>query len=86
MDQLVNKYKLNKLFNKCKFQQLEIDSYDILINSIKLVTNLDGLTCEIGIREGGSSYKIMREKVRFPKNAENQLMLRTNFLHTLEYS
>ena len=38
--------------------------YKVLIDSVKLVSELPGLTCEIGVRAGGSSYKIMREKLR----------------------
>ncbi len=38
--------------------------YKVLIDSVKLVSELPGLTCEIGVRAGGSSYKIMREKQR----------------------
>lgn len=36
------------------------DEYHILSNACQKVTTLSGLTCEIGVREGGSSYKIMK--------------------------
>ena len=34
--------------------------YNILINATKKIKNIDGLTCEIGIREGGSSEIILK--------------------------
>lgn len=33
--------------------------YNILINSVEKVINVDGMTCEIGLREGGSSKIIL---------------------------
>ena len=33
--------------------------YEILINATRQIAHLSGLTCEIGVREGGSSYMIM---------------------------
>ena len=33
--------------------------YDILVDAAKLIKNIDGFTCEIGVREGGGSKIIM---------------------------
>ncbi len=43
---------------------LEIDEYKIIINSIELIKNVDGLTCEIGVREGDSSHLILEYLVK----------------------
>lgn len=37
--------------------------YEILINAVKKIKNVNGLTCEIGVREGGSS-KIILENLK----------------------
>jgi hypothetical protein len=34
--------------------------YDILTDAAKLISNIDGFTCEIGVREGGGSELIMK--------------------------
>lgn len=34
--------------------------YHVLTNAVRNVVDVDGMTCEIGIREGGSSYLIMQ--------------------------
>ena len=33
--------------------------YNILVNAVKQICNVDGMTCEIGVREGGSSKLIL---------------------------
>ena len=33
--------------------------YNILINAVEKIRNVDGMTCEIGVREGGSSKIIL---------------------------
>jgi len=39
--------------------QTDSIEYDILINAIRRIHNIDGFTCEIGVREGGSSQIIL---------------------------
>ena len=33
--------------------------YDILVNAVKLISNVEGFTCEIGVREGGGTKMIL---------------------------
>ena len=33
--------------------------YHILINAVSKIKNVDGFTCEIGVREGGSTEMIL---------------------------
>lgn len=38
---------------------VDSSEYEILLNAVDRIVDVDGLTCEIGLREGGASYKIM---------------------------
>jgi hypothetical protein len=47
---------------KSDILETRVDSreYEILTYAIKQIKNVEGLSCEIGVREGGSSYMIMK--------------------------
>ena len=57
-DSLV-KYKIYKI-DKILSNSIDSSEYNILINAVKNIKNVPGITVEIGVREGGSSYLIMK--------------------------
>jgi hypothetical protein len=65
--------------------ETRIDSreYSILTDAIKLIKDVDGLSCEIGVREGGSSYMIMKTLL---ENGDRRIHIGIDPFGNIEYS
>lgn len=56
--------------------------YHILINAVKKISNVDGLTCEIGVREGGSTQMILDT---LKKTKQNKIHIAIDPFGNIEY-
>tara|TARA_B100001778_G_scaffold73747_1_gene59027 strand:- start:3029 stop:3712 length:684 start_codon:yes stop_codon:yes gene_type:complete len=56
--------------------------YNILINAVEKVINVDGMTCEIGVREGGSS-KIILDTLK--KTNQNKVHIAIDPFGNIDY-
>ena len=58
------------------------EEYNILINAVKQIYNVEGFTCEIGVREGGSS-KIILDNLKETK--QNKIHIAIDPFGNIDY-
>lgn len=62
VDKFMSKYTMSELDKIVEILDGATDSreYDMVIEMAKMIKGVPGLTCEIGVREGGCSFKVMK--------------------------
>jgi hypothetical protein len=63
--------------------QSDSSEYEILKNAASMIKNVEGFTCEIGLREGGSSQMIL-DSVK--KNGDSKIHVAIDPYGNIEYS